>query len=332
MGRLLVICGPTATGKTALSLKLAKKFSGEIISADSRQVYRGLDIGTGKGLPKGSKFYPLKSVDSELLRLNLNLGFYRIEGIRIWGYDLIDAKREMSIFLYKKFFDFIIRNIWDRKKLPILVGGSGLYIKAAVEDIETIFIPFNKELRESLGKKKTGELYKILETLDPGKAALMNSSDRKNPRRLVRAIEIAIWRSKNLKFSDRPKLLTLKDTLFIGLECSLEFLRERIKNKVEERLKLGFADEVERLLQTGLGWDCQSLNTIGYSQWRFYLEGLKTKEEVIQNWIREEVNYAKRQLRWFKKETKINWFSIEKSGWEEKVESLIKKWHNKNNE
>jgi len=332
MGRLLVICGPTATGKTALSLKLAKKFSGEIISADSRQVYRGLDIGTGKGLPKGSKFYPLKSVDSELLRLNLNLGFYRIEGIRIWGYDLIDAKREMSIFLYKKFFDFIIRNIWDRKKLPILVGGSGLYIKAAVEDIETIFIPFNKELRESLGKKKTGELYKILETLDPGKAALMNSSDRKNPRRLVRAIEIAIWRSKNLKFSDRPKLLTLKDTLFIGLECSLEFLRERIKNKVEERLKLGFADEVERLLQTGLSWDCQSLNTIGYSQWRFYLEGLKTKEEVIQNWIREEVNYAKRQLRWFKKETKINWFSIEKSGWEEKVESLIKKWHNKNNE
>lgn len=180
--KLLVICGPTATGKTALGIYLAKKFEGELVSADSRQVYKGMDIGTGKDLPGNSKL--------EIRNSKLG-GSYKVAGVPIWGYDLISPKEEFSVARYIKIAGKIIKDIWERDKLPILAGGTGLYIKGVVDGIPTAFIPKNIALRESLGKRGVRELFEILAEMDAVKAASLNISDKKNPRRLVRAIEIA---------------------------------------------------------------------------------------------------------------------------------------------
>ena len=140
MHQLLLICGPTATGKTHLALDLAKKFNGELISADSRQVYKGLDIGTGKDLPVNSKFQ----------MENDKLGFYSINGVKVWGYDLVEPKREFSVAQYIKIANDIIKNIWERGKLPILIGGTGFYIQGIVDGIPRAQIPINNKLRNLL--------------------------------------------------------------------------------------------------------------------------------------------------------------------------------------
>src|SRR3989344_1522932 len=154
VANMLVICGPTATGKTKLGIFLAQKFNGEIISADSRQVYKFMDIGTGKEWD---------------------------EGVKIWGYDLVDPKKNFSVFEYLKFVRKALDDIWKRGKLPILVGGTGLYIKAVVEGIDTLNIPKNEDLRKSLEEKNVSELYEKLATLDSSKAASLNISDKNNP-------------------------------------------------------------------------------------------------------------------------------------------------------
>jgi tRNA dimethylallyltransferase len=134
--KLLVICGPTSTGKTILAISLAKKFNGEIVSADSRQVYKGLDIGTGKDLPKNAKIKYLWMK---------KFGFYEIKGIKIWGYDLADPRHSFSVSQYLRFAERVISDISKRGKLPILVGGTGLYIKGVVDGIPTAEIPKNKK-------------------------------------------------------------------------------------------------------------------------------------------------------------------------------------------
>ena len=144
MNKLLIICGPTATGKSALAVKLAKKYDGEIVSADSRQVYRNLSIGTGKDLPKTAKF-----------KFNNNMvgGSYEFGGINLWGLDLVDPNQEFNVTQYVRFAKAVINNLWYRNKLPILTGGTGFYIKAVINGIATAGIPNNKKLRHSLSGK-----------------------------------------------------------------------------------------------------------------------------------------------------------------------------------
>src|SRR3989344_2658803 len=191
MIKLLVICGPTATGKTSLALHLSEVFNGEIISADSRQVYRGMDIGTGKDLPVISNYqFPITNLKKQ------NIGCYKIKGINVWGYDLVKPNEDFSVGQYIAIAENIIENIHDRKKLPIIVGGTGLYIKGIVDGIPTADIPKNMELRKSLENKDTSELYDNLVSLDPAKALSLNKSDSKNPRRLIRAIEVVKYLEK----------------------------------------------------------------------------------------------------------------------------------------
>ena len=187
MRKLLVICGPTACGKTSLALGLAKKFGGEVVSADSRQVYKGMDIGTGKDLPKNSKF--------EIRNSKLG-GSYIVAGVPIWGYDIADSKKGFNVAQYTKITRTIIENIFVRGKLPILVGGTGLYIKGAVDGIATAEVRPNVKLRKSLFEKSPEELFEILAQVDAIKAGSLNSSDRRNPRRLIRAIEVALNKTK----------------------------------------------------------------------------------------------------------------------------------------
>src|SRR6266404_5120994 len=215
MNKLLVVCGPTATGKTELALYLAAKFDGILISADSRQVYRYMDIGTGK------------------------------DAKNILGYDLVNPDEEFSVSQYAKFANNSIKKINEQKKLPILVGGTGLYIKAVTDGIETADIAPNKNLRSTYAKATADELFGILVRMDARKAKLMNNSDRNNPRRLIRAIEIS---KSNLQIKiKKPNY----EVLFVGLTTSFPELKKRIEARVNERVKMGFEKEVNFLKENG---------------------------------------------------------------------------------
>ncbi len=304
MDKLLVICGPTATGKTKLAARLSKKFNGVIISADSRQVYKGLDIGTGKERP---------------------------EGVEIFGYDLVEPDGEFSVSDFVSFSSRIIGDIKSRGKLPILVGGTGLYIKAVVDGIETVAIVPNSKLRKELAKLNTDQLFERLKELDPNRALLLNESDRKNPRRLIRAIEIAFFRAESSSVSMNRFIDTKnkKDVLFVGLKMPLGYLEKKIKERVDARFMDGMEQEVRRLLHEKGSFDTQAFTATGYFLWEEYLKGKISRGELKKLWIRQERQYAKRQLTWFKKDQRINWFDISQPNWRQNVENLVEKWYSK---
>lgn len=300
--KLLVICGQTGTGKTSLAIYLARKFNGELISADSRQVYKGLDIGTGKDTNEIKK-----------------------SKIRIWGYDLVEPKKNFSVGNYIRFAQKAIYNIQKGGKLPILAGGTGLFIKAVIDGIPTAFVPRNLKLRKNLEEKDTNELFELLAQLDPIKAGSMNRSDKLNPRRLIRGIEVASWglERKTRRLFKKPKYNILE----IGLQTSLGNLSKKIEKRVDKRINTGIEREIRKLISSGISWDSQSMTSLGYRQWRDFFEGRITKTEVINNWKKEELRYAKRQLTWFKKDIRIHWFDSSKKNYIEGVEKLVKKWY-----
>jgi len=320
MNKLLVICGPTATGKTQLAVSLAKKFNGEIVSADSRQVYKCLDIGTGKDLPKGAKL--------KYLWIK-KIGFYEIRGVKVWGYDLADPRHSFNVSQYLRFADRIIIDIIKRGKLPILVGGTGLYIKGVIDGIPTAEIPKNNRLRRNLDEKSPADLFDMLAQIDSIKAAGMNFSDKKNPRRLMRAIEVATWQiSHNLKELNVIKKKNYFDVLQIGLFANDKYLFKKINQRVSERFKERLKNEIADLLKNHVDWNMQSMSSIGYSQWKDFFEGNKSEKSVIETWENEEKKYVKRQMIWFKKDKRISWFNIADSDYPENVEKIVKKWHN----
>ncbi|MBI3282650.1 tRNA (adenosine(37)-N6)-dimethylallyltransferase MiaA, partial [Candidatus Curtissbacteria bacterium] len=181
---MLVIYGPTATGKTGLAITLAKKYNGEILSADSRQVYKGLDITTGK-----------VSFDSKVEK---HSGYWIVDGVRINGFDIKDPSQQFTAADFLKFAHTSLIRIRVAEKLPIVVGGTGFYIKALIEPIDSIGIPANPKLRGNLQKLSVQELFQKLSSINSQKAKSMNRSDRKNPRRLIRAIEIALSFKKKI--------------------------------------------------------------------------------------------------------------------------------------
>lgn len=321
INKILVVCGPTAVGKTSLALFLANKFNGELVSADSRQVYKGMDIGTGKDLPENSK---LKIQNSELGRQGI--GFYNFYGVKVWGYDLVDPNGEFSATQYIRIAKIIVDDIWIRKRLPILVGGTGFYIKGVTDGIETSAIPKNVNLRKFLDNKNAVELYKILVRLDSVKAKNMNESDKKNPRRLIRAIEVAQHRLKRQSESV-TRLTDKKDLLLIGLTATKDVLNSAIEKRVERRLEIGFENELNRLTRLNIDWRSQSMHALGYRQWKDYFSGKSSKNDVVRRWKMEEKKYAKRQMTWFKKDKRISWFDITEKDYIKNVEKLVSKWY-----
>lgn len=314
MNKLLIVCGPTGVGKTNMGLYLAKTYNGELISADSRQVYKGMDIGTGKDLPLNAKY---KS-------LNNKYGFYEINGVRLWGYDLVQPKENFSISQYLQFVRLIFENIWERRKLPILVGGTGFYIKGLIDGVGTLDVPQDLDLRRSLETKSAEELFEILATSDPIKSASMNISDRKNPRRLIRAIEISKSNEKPTEKSKKENY----DILMIGLTAPLPELVKRVRARVDQRLIMGTEQEIQKLLDSGIVWNSQSMQALGYRQWMDYFNGSASLDETANNWKSAEIKYLKRQITWFKKDKRINWFNVLNAEFKEDVEKLLKKWQN----
>ena len=314
MKKLLIICGPTATGKTSLGIYLAKKFNGEIVSADSRQVYKGMDIATGKDIKSG------KWIKNH----------WEIEGIPIWLLDVVKPNEEFSVAHYTDLAWKIIRDIWQRGKLPILVGGTGFYIKAVINNIPTKGISPNWPLRKQLESKAINILFNELAELDSFRAAQMNVSDRQNKRRLIRAIEVARWRVEN-RLLPTEKLPQF-DALFIGLTAPYPFLYQQIDKRVEERVKINVEREIKRLIKKGYNFENSVLRaTIGYKEWEQFLAGKSVLNEVIQKWKFDEHAYARRQMTWFKKQKPIHWFDIHEKRWQDKIEKKVLIWYTQNN-
>ncbi len=313
MQKVLVICGPTAIGKTSLALDFANKYNGELLVADSRQVYRGMDIVTGKDIPEGGHF------------VEGTIPYWETQNsIRIWLTDLVNPKKDFSVALWQKSAIKILRLLEKEKSLPIIVGGTGLYIKSLSGEIETIGVKPNKALRASLSDKTTEELYNIIAQLDSVKAASMNNSDRNNPLRLIRAIEIA-----DAGFKKNKRRKTQKyDFLKIGLSCPKDDLYKRIDTRVEDRLKEGAVAETEKMLKQGLTLQNRSMSVFGYKELAEYLSGNLSFEEAVARWKKEEHKYAARQMTWFKKDKGIKWFNSSEPGFISQVEKEVANWYN----
>lgn len=311
--KLIIVCGPTGTGKTRLGIRIARKFNGEIISADSRQVYKFMDIGTGKEWDSGKS------------------------PVKIWGYDLVDPTSEFSVSQFVDYAKSKIVEIQTNNKIPIIVGGTGFYIKALIDGIETINIPVNTELRNNLIDKSVSELFEKLATLDSAKAASLNNSDRHNPRRLIRAIEVAIW---NMEHPKSGKIINNKDNyqcLWIGLKNKdLRNVSDNIFKKIEKRIEDGFVDEVENLLKMGVSWKMQSMMSLGYRESEGFFKSGLSYEEFINLWHLHEFDYYKRQMTWFNKMTnsdgkkRIEWFYVDDDLFVENVDKYVNSWDNIN--
>ncbi len=319
MSKLLIISGPTATGKTLFGIEIAKKFNGEIVSADSRQVYTGMDIVTGKDLPLNIKFQI-----SNIKWRNRYLKYYLFNNIKVWLYDIVSPDEPFNVSFWKDCADLVIADILSRGKLPIVVGGTGLYLKSLTQPMSQISIPPNPKLRKKLEGKSADYLFDYHHRLNPLSSVEINSSDRHNPRRLIRAIEIAT----NSKFPS-PRLgegskgevqRELGDIFSICLSAPKEYLYSRIDLRVDQRIKTGAVAEAQNLLAK-YPPDLPSMTSSGYQA---FLD-----LDPIPKWKTLEHQYAKRQLVWFKKHPGQNTFDISQPDWKSKAFATIQNWYNK---
>lgn len=280
--KIIVILGQTATGKSDFAVQIAKKIGGEIISADSRQVYKGMDLGTGKITKK-----EMGRVPHHLL-------------------DVVSPKKVFSVSDFKKLADKKIREIIARGYVPIICGGTGFYIDAVVSGTILPEVPPNKKLRATLEKKSAEQLYAILKKLDKTRA---KDIDAKNKVRLIRAIEIAKALGKVPKVKNKEKY----DVIKIGLTLPDEILKERIHIRLLSRIKKGMLREIKNLHDNGVSW--KRMNDLGleYRYGALYLQGKLTKAEMIEKLNTEIWHYAKRQKTWFKRDKKIVWINPKKS-------------------
>ena len=319
MYKLLIICGSTATGKTNLALTLAHEFNGDLISADSRQVYRGMDIGTGKDI---SSSFELKNEGSS--------AYFTDGETKLWGIDLVLPNEDFSVTDFVRFAIPVITSLWEQGRLPIIVGGTGLYIRALRQFLAGIAVPRNQTLRKELLILSVPSLQEKLQQLDMAQFASMNNSDRNNPRRLIRAIEIATWKKTNPQklpwVTQYEAFLNQQDVLLIGLTVPAKILKQRIALRVDERVADGVITEVKTLVNQGFGWELPAMTGLGYRQWRDYFKHKKSETAVIADWKLAEAHYAKRQMTWFKKEKNINWFDSNQLNFKSNIMALVRKW------
>ena len=298
---MIIITGQTATGKTKLALELAKKHNGELINFDSRQIYKYLDIITGKDFPpRSSRANPerVKRVEGE------------VEGSSVWLYDIVTPDQYFSSFDFVTKVKPIIKDIIKRGKEPILVGGTYFYLKHLLYGFDIDPVPANLKLREKLNKKSVEELQNILNKLDVQSINRLNNSDRNNPRRLIRRIEIIKSNQKGtgVKGSDPKRPVPNQ---FIGIKYKdKNDLIKAIKIRVNKRLKQGAIEEVRSLLKKGYKETDSGMKTIGYQEIIQHLKGKITKQQAIEQWTNHEIQYAKRQLTFMKKDKNISWREI----------------------
>lgn len=331
MNKVLVILGPTATGKTDLALQLAKKFDGELSSVDSRQVYVGLDIGTGK--------MPGKELSGKNKELSIKKqrNSWEVNGVKIWMYDVVSPKRQYSVADYVKDANKVIDGILVKGKLPIIVGGTGLYLKALLEGLPNLAIPVDLKLRKKLEQLSKEELQKKLQETSLKRWNNLNESDRENPRRLIRAIELVISNHQGDPSTPRLRRVAQDDhardgsVLKIGLTAPREILYQRIDERVISRVDQGMISEAINLHKSGLSFKRMRQLGLEYGVLADYLSGkigeIKGARGLIRIMQGKIHGYARRQLTWFKKEKDVNWFDITAGNFPDNVEKVITKWY-----
>lgn len=297
MENLLIITGPTGIGKTEISLKLANKYKGEIISSDSMQIYKKLDIGTAK-------------VDLDKTDVPHHM------------VDILEAHEKFSVADFKIKAKEIISDINRRGGLPILVGGTGLYINSIVYNLDftetEADYEYRDELRKILEEKGSEFLYSKLFNLNKDMAEKIHPN---NGQRIIRALEIL--KSGNEKENNFRQENEDYNLIFIGLNMDRERLYERINRRVDKMIELGLVDEVSSLLDEGLDKNSQSLKAIGYKEVISYLDGEIEYSEMIDLIKKNSRHYAKRQLTWFRRDGRIKWFDRESDSLLEEIETYI---------
>jgi tRNA dimethylallyltransferase len=294
--KIIVVLGQTTTGKSDFAVEIAKQIGGEIISADSRQVYKGMDLGTGKITKK-----EMREVPHHLL-------------------DVISPSKIFYVSDFQKRAFIKIEEIIRKNKTPIICGGTGFYIDAVING--TIFpeVPPNKKLRSILDKKTTEQLFEVLKKLDNNRA---QNIDKNNKVRLIRAIEIAKALGKVPSLSANKNKF---DVLKIGLTLPQEILKERIRTRLLSRIKKGMIKEVENLHKNGVSWKRMNALGLEYRYVALYLQNKMTKEEMIKKLNTEIWHFAKRQKTWFKRDINIIWIDPRKNSEKSKVQKEIIKF------
>lgn len=274
--KVIAIVGPTASGKTDYAINLAGKIGGEIVSADSRLVYKGFDIGTAKPAMEERK------------------------GIPHYMIDIVEPEVDYSAGLYADDAQKVINNILERGKIPVAAGGTGLYFRLLLENYDVPKVEPDYEMREELKEYPSEELYKRLQRIDRQRASEIDPNDKK---KIIRAIEMAEHLEKPLsEYKKEP----LYDVEWIGINCTRDILYERINRRVDLMIEKGLIDETRELLKKN-GRIKNLVCTIGYQEMIAYLDGALTLEEAKDKLKQNTRNYAKRQLTWFRKNKDIKW-------------------------
>lgn len=285
MEKVIVIVGPTSVGKTKMGVELAKRINGEIISGDSMQVYKMMDIGTAKVTKEEMENIPHHLIDIKNPDESYNVKEFQ-ESVRYW-----------------------IKDIISRGKIPIIVGGTGLYIKAALYDYEFDETEIDHDVFKERFKDYTNEqLYQYLMEIDEKTAHTLHFNNRQ---RVLRAIEIyELSGQKKSDILEKQEHVLLYDVCFVGLTIDREKLYERINERVDIMDKLGLEEEVYQLYQKGYHSKMQSMKAIGYKEWFDYFDHHISKIEVLEKIKKNSRNYAKRQYTWFRNQFDMNWFDV----------------------
>ena len=285
MEKVIVVIGPTSVGKTKMGVALAKKLNGEVISGDSMQVYRQMDIGTAK------------------------VTIEEMEGVTHHCIDILDPKDQYSVHDFQQTVRKQITEITNRGRVPIIVGGTGLYIKAALYDYTFSEMENNHDEINKKYKDYTNEqLYAHLKQIDEESAKILHFNNR---RRVLRAIEIYEQTGqKKSEMINEQEHICLYDAYFVGLTLPRELLYERINLRVDLMMKNGLQGEMESLIKQGLTRENQSMKAIGYKEWFDYFEGKCDLNEVSENIKKHSRQYAKRQYTWFKNQFDVHWYDV----------------------
>lgn len=309
MNSLIAIVGPTASGKTDLAFEIAKKYHGEIICADSRTIYKELIIGTAS--PILGKEYKIKKSRWG--------NVYLIDGVRHYLLHFVEPGYVFTVAEFQQMAEKIIQDIQARKKLPLLVGGTGLYIDSIIKGFKIPQSPPDLELRARLEKERVENLYYQLQKLDLAAASKIEPN---NKRRIIRALEVFL--NTGIRFSEQQKLKKPHfKILTIGILMSREKLYKKINQRVEKLIKLGFIEEVEKLIKKGYNLALPAMSGLGYKQ--IYNHLVNKDPETLQDTVylikRDTRHFARRQISWFKRNKSIKWVKNEKE-----AEKLIDKF------